>query len=106
MWGVGNQPAPHTHRKVKEQHHVSIRNRAITILAVLGIALSSVVTMSGTAHAAGNGQFPLAPTGSGGSTPRDWFEYTMRPGQVLRDMVTVSNLTPNPLHFAIYPADA
>jgi hypothetical protein len=86
---------------------VSIRKRAITLFAVLGIALSSVIALSSpAAHAAGNGQFSIAPTGAGGQIPRDWFEYTMRPGQVLRDMVTVSNLTPNPLHFAIYPADA
>ncbi len=78
----------------------------MTILAVLGIALSSAIASSAPAHAAGNGSFSIAPTGSGGSIPRDWFEYTMRPGQALRDMVTVSNLTDHPLHFAIYPSDA
>jgi len=82
------------------------RSRLITILAVLLVALGSVVVLSPPAHAANNGSWSVAPTGANGNIPRDWFEYTMRPGQVLRDMVSISNLTDHEMHFAIYPSDA
>jgi hypothetical protein len=85
---------------------VSHRKRVITVLAVIVMALSSVIALSAPAHAANNGSWSVAPTGANGNIPRDWFEYSLRPGQTLRDMVSVSNLTGNQMHFAIYPADA
>ena len=71
-------------------------------LAVAGL----VVVGAAPAHASDNGQWSVAPTGADGVTPRDWFEYQLRPGQTLRDLVSVSNLTDHPMTFAIYPSDA
>jgi len=76
-------------------------------IAAIAIGASGlVVAAAGPAHANNNGQWSVAPTGTDGVTPRDWFEYQLRPGQKLRDLVSVSNLTDNPMSFAIYPSDA
>jgi hypothetical protein len=46
---------------------------------------------------------PSSPTGPGG---RDWFFFTLSPGQVFGDMVGVSNLTDRPIRFGLYARDA
>jgi hypothetical protein len=85
---------------------VSRRLRAFSIAASIGLAVLVLMTAAPPAGASSNGSWSVGPTGANGNIPRDWFEYTLRPGQTLRDMVSISNLTPNPMDFALYPADA
>jgi hypothetical protein len=81
--------------------------RLLRGLAALALAAGGLVLVTAApAHANNNGQWSVSPTGTDGTTPRDWFEYQLRPGQTLRDLVSVSNLTDNPMTFAIYPSDA
>jgi hypothetical protein len=86
---------------------VSIRFHRITAgLAAAGIVVSTMVAAAPPARAASNGTWAVAPTGSNGSTPRDFFQYSMSPGQALRDMVSISNLSNSDKQFAIYAKDA
>lgn len=75
-------------------------------MIVIGLVAASLFVVTSPASASDNGQWSVAPTGTNGVTPRDWFEYQLRPGQTLRDMVSVSNLTDHDMNFKIYPADA
>lgn len=79
-------------------------------LARLGLALASSLLAAAlipqSAQAADNGAWSVQPTGANGTIPRDWFEYTLKAGETLRDMVSISNLSAAPLSFAIYPTDA
>src|SRR5438874_2571695 len=81
--------------------------RVLRCLIALGLCASGFVLAGASpAHASNNGQWAVAPTGADGVTPRDWFEYQLRPGQTLKDQVSISNLTDNPMTFAVYPSDA
>ena len=79
-------------------------------LARVFAATAALVVVTGlappAARAANNATWSVAPTGTNGITPRDWYEYELRAGQTLRDMVSVSNLTGAPMTFRLYPADA
>jgi hypothetical protein len=46
---------------------------------------------------------PSSPDGPGG---RDWFFFTLSPGQVFGDMVGISNLSDRPIRFGIFVRDA
>ena len=48
----------------------------------------------------------VQPAGPGGNADRRYFVYTLPPGARLTDTVAVSNVSPDPLALAIYPADA
>lgn len=75
-------------------------------VTLVGLIAASVLLVTSPASASDNGQWAVAPTGSNGVTPRDYFEYQLRPGQTLRDMVSVSNVTDHDMTFKMYPADA
>jgi hypothetical protein len=79
------------------------------VSAFLAIALTcaSVLVPATSAHAASNGEWAVQPYFSGTQQiPRDWFEYTLKPGQGLRDVVSISNLSPTDKLFAVYATDA
>lgn len=82
------------------------RRRIAGLAAALSIVAAIQIVGATPASANGNGQWSVQPTGADGVTPRDWFEYQLRPGQTIRDLVSVSNLTDHDMTFAIYPADA
>lgn len=48
----------------------------------------------------------VAPAGPDGPGLRSAFTYNVKPGQTLRDSVSISNLSSKPITFAIYPKDA
>src|SRR5688572_28899613 len=50
--------------------------------------------------------FSVQPSGPDGPGHRDWFNYTLDPGAVFGDVVAVSNLSEDPIHFYVYPTDA
>ncbi|WP_436794222.1 hypothetical protein [Actinospongicola halichondriae] len=50
--------------------------------------------------------FAVQPSGPDGPGTRDWFTYTLDPGDVFGDTVAVSNLSDAPIRFAITPTDA
>ena len=84
-----------------------VTRRLVRGLAALVVAVGGLVMVGAApAHASGNGEWSVSPTGADGVIPRDWFEYQLRPGQTLRDLVSVSNLTDHAMTFAIYPSDA
>ncbi|HET6965774.1 MAG TPA: hypothetical protein VFH58_13450 [Acidimicrobiales bacterium] len=97
-------------RHQPRQHHTDVRSRrawrrcALSIVTVL-VLLAGLVADAGSAAAANNGTWAVSPTGTNGNSPRDWFEYELRAGQTIRDLVSISNLTAAPKTFLIYPAD-
>ncbi|WP_460369396.1 WxL protein peptidoglycan domain-containing protein, partial [Actinocorallia lasiicapitis] len=48
----------------------------------------------------------VQPSGPKGPTGRDYFVYTVAPGQTVRDTVGITNRGDKPLTFRIYPTDA
>ena len=50
--------------------------------------------------------FAVQPSGPDGPGTRDWFIYTLDPGDVFGDTVAVSNLSDEPIRFDITPTDA
>ncbi len=84
------------------RNNVVWRCVAAVVMAIGGLA----VIGAAPAAANNNGSWSVQPTGSNGVTPRDWFEYRLRPGQKITDLVSVSNLTDQDMTFALYPADA
>ena len=54
----------------------------------------------------GDAEFAVQPSGPDGPGDRDWFIYTLDPGDVFGDTVAISNLSDHPIRFHIYPTDA
>jgi hypothetical protein len=54
----------------------------------------------------GGAGFAVQPSGPNGPGTRDWFIYTLNPGDVWGDTVAISNLSDAPKRFAIYATDA
>lgn len=50
--------------------------------------------------------FAVQPSGPDGPGTRDYFVYTLTPGETFGDTVAVSNLGDRPINLVIYPADA
>lgn len=50
--------------------------------------------------------FAVQPSGPDGPGSRDYFVYSLTPGETFGDTVAVSNLGDRPIDFVIYPADA
>ena len=50
--------------------------------------------------------FAVQPSGPDGPGDRDWFTYTLQPGDVFGDTVAISNLSDVPIRFLIYSTDA
>ncbi|MGE3620776.1 MAG: DUF916 domain-containing protein [Acidimicrobiia bacterium] len=96
------------------------RSRGRSLVGTLAAALAVVValgpgtalaqtapTTSGEAPAAGPPlQWAVEPSGPYGTGYRDAFSYTLAPGQVVDDVVGVSNLSSEPLSFQVYATDA
>lgn len=78
--------------------------RRMTRMVVLATALAMVVP--GAAHAASNDSWAVDPGGPEGPGDRPNFQYDLQPGQRLRDVVSISNLTGEAMTFRIYATDA
>ena len=80
--------------------------RLLLRLALSAIVACAVLVPVMPAHAASNGQWSVQPYFDGSeNVPRDWFEYTLEPGQTLSDQVAISNLSDRDKKFAVYPTD-
>ena len=85
----------HGHRRAR------IAAAALALL-VVGQALSPV-----GAGATSNGRWSLTPySDPGTSSPRSFFDYSLRPGQTIVDQVVLANLSATTLSFRVYPSDA
>lgn len=85
--------------------------------ALAGGAVLTAVLLTAPASAAAPGA-PAAPGGPGGMTwavrpagpkgpsGRDYFVYSVSPGQTIRDRVSISNLSDRPQTFRVYATDA
>lgn len=110
-------------------HHTttSLRRAALLLVAVLGTLLLSgapVRAQDGTSTTTPPGAglpptstpprgsdekeagWAVQPAGPDGPGLRASFTYNVKPGQTLRDSVSISNLSSKPITFAIYPKDA
>jgi hypothetical protein len=97
---------------------VNSRRTARTAIRALAVVVAATVFGAGTADtspppegddtsvASTTGTFAVQPSGPNGPGGRDYFVYTLRPGQVFGDIVGVSNLSDETLTFAVYPTDA
>ena len=75
-------------------------------LFALSVVLATVTVVSASpAHAAANDVFAVEPFSPEGSTERTWFVYAFQPGQIHQDIVTVRNLSDEPLNLVLYPSD-
>lgn len=89
------------------------RTRAYPVLLLLLALVGLGVAGSGTARAADNGRWSVFPAPAGGasdksptSQDRQYFYLEGEPGATLKDKVSVSNLSREPMTFRIYGADA
>jgi hypothetical protein len=84
-----------------------IRTKLAALATTLGLVASCVAISVGArpGGAVGDGWAvePSSPTGTDG---RDYFAYTLKPGQGFEDTVRISNFTDQDLDFRIYPRDA
>ncbi|GGO88165.1 COG1470 family protein [Wenjunlia tyrosinilytica] len=80
----------------------------LALLALVAAALGILVGAGGPARAADNGRWSVfpAPAGHGKASDRQYFYLEGDPGTVLKDKVSVSNLSSEPMTFRIYGADA
>jgi hypothetical protein len=78
-------------------------------------ALAALLVVSATLAAPASAQdpapeedavFAVQPSGPDGPGTRDWFSYTLDPGDVFGDTVAVSNLGDRAIRFRIYATDA
>lgn len=72
---------------------------------VLGLMLVALVTWSPPTSAQGV-EFAVQPSSPDGPGGRDYFVYTLSPGQTFGDTVAVSNFSDQPVTFLLYPTDA
>jgi hypothetical protein len=85
----------------------STRTRLVALVAVLGLAASTVLVAVGSGEAGAQvSGWAVEPSGPNGPDARDYFAYTLKPGQGFEDTVRVSNFTDEDLLFRIYPRDA
>ena len=83
-----------------------LRHRAgLAIGALLVLAFTSLVPGT-AAHAADDGGWAVQPSGPNGPGTRDYFVYTLQPGQGFQDTVGISNFSDQPLTFKVYARDA
>ncbi|WP_131740610.1 WxL protein peptidoglycan domain-containing protein [Actinomadura roseirufa] len=54
----------------------------------------------------GGFSWSVRPAGTEGQSRRDFFVYSLTPGQRMRDKLVVTNLSDRPLTFRVYPTDA
>ncbi|HEX2312312.1 MAG TPA: DUF916 domain-containing protein [Thermomonospora sp.] len=88
---------------------MSLDKTTSAVLAA-GAALTAVLAAPpATASAApepGGMTWAVRPAGPQGPNGRDYFVYTVAPGQVVRDTVAITNLGPEPQTFRVYATDA
>ena len=76
---------------------------SLTVVSFLLVGLGVGTT---PASAATNGRYSIFPVTISGSNPREWFNYLVNPGTVIKDAVTVTNQTTESIAFKLFPADA
>jgi len=80
------------------------------VAALLVVAAGTVVAPSSLTAPAGAQQggtgFAVEPSGPQGTGSRDYFVYSLKPGQGLQDTVGVSNFFDQPITYKIYATDA
>jgi hypothetical protein len=89
---------------------------ALGLAVVLSLGLVSTSALAGAqegdppagdaAADDGSGNFAVQPSGPNGPGERDWFIYTLDPGDTWGDTVAISNLSDRPTRFFIYATDA
>jgi hypothetical protein len=73
----------------------------------VAVVLSGLSLASAPAQAATSAEWSVAPYYNGRTAgPRDWFDFSLKPGQTFRDIVSISNLSGQPKTFYVYPTDA
>jgi hypothetical protein len=84
-----------------------LATRFLRLSLALLMLSAMIVANARSAGAATSAEWSVAPYYNGNTTgPRDWFQYTLKPGQTMRDIVSVSNLSNQNKSFYIYPSDA
>jgi hypothetical protein len=114
---------------MSHHHHPTPWRRALLVLvaaiSVLLVSGAPVLAQDGTTTTEGQPGAGLPPTktppsgegekeagwavqpaGPDGPGLRSAFTYNVKPGQTLRDSVSISNLSSKPITFAVYPKDA
>ena len=82
-------------------------SRRLSLLLASLVAAGAFATfLVPPAQAADNGTWAATPTQKVGTTPRQFFFFELSDGQTIRDSVTVTNATEDPLPLTVYPADA
>ncbi|MGK2947747.1 MAG: WxL protein peptidoglycan domain-containing protein [Acidimicrobiales bacterium] len=96
-----------------ERRHTSVVLRAIAAALLLAISVAPTAgaapSQEGQEEAPVNAPaapFAVQPSGPDGPGGRDYFVYTLEPGETFGDTVAVSNLGDRPINFVIYSADA
>lgn len=83
--------------------------RALRLLlgaAAVFVAVASSALGAAPSGAIDNGEWTVFPTSEGAITSRSSFVVEVDPGQSISDSVTIRNLTPDPITFRLYPAEA
>ncbi len=83
-----------------------VRRAALALVVALVASVSLTVLPSAPAGAIGNGGWAVEPSGPNGTGTRDYFVYTLSPGQGFQDTVGISNFSDQPLTFKVYARDA
>jgi hypothetical protein len=73
----------------------------------IAVAVAAVLIQPGptSAQEPEEAQFAVQPSGPNGPGERDWFVYTLNPGDTWGDTVAISNLSDRPMRFFIYSTD-
>ncbi len=82
------------------------RRAAVALVAALVAMAGVMVLPSDPVGAVGNGGWAVEPSGPNGTGSRDYFVYTLAPGQGFQDTVGISNYSDQPLTFKVYARDA
>jgi LPXTG-motif cell wall-anchored protein len=80
--------------------------RGLLALALFVLGATLVAPAGHTQEAGDGASWAVQPSGPDGPGTRDWFTYTLDPGEVFGDTVSISNLSDRPIRFFIYPTDA
>ncbi len=98
-------------RTSPEPRRLTLAGRLCLLTAVALGALAPGAALAqdeaGDAPAAGEPpSFAVQPSGPDGPGARDWFTYTLDPGDQFGDTVAISNLSEEPIRFTIHATDA
>lgn len=84
----------------------TVRGVAASILAASTLLVAPATAQEQPPPEESEAVFAVQPSGPDGPGTRDWFNYTLDPGEVFGDTVAVSNLSDRPVRFRIYATDA